>query len=119
MYMKETNQNTAGEMLPGADHEYQFESAEMRDLYEKYKVKPDVLTADDIMRMVPKLASHPRLVNWLVHAFALDKVNALHAHNCHTPGRLSCAVCSTTSTSLWRWRTPLFTRISPQGRSLP
>ena len=86
MYMKETNQNTAGEMLPGADHEYQFESAEMRDLYEKYTVKPDVLTADDIMRMVPKLASHPRLVNWLVHAFALDKVNALHAHNCHTPG---------------------------------
>ena len=37
MYMKETNQNTAGEMLPGAADEYQFESAEMRDLYENIR----------------------------------------------------------------------------------
>lgn len=86
MYMKESDQNPAVEAQPGIAGDYPFKSREFRELYEKYKVKPDVLSADDIMRMVPRLASHPKLVNWLVHAFALDQVNALHAHNCHTPG---------------------------------
>ena len=84
--MKETDQTPQVETQQQLGEEYPFQSSEFRDLYEKYKVKPDVLSADDIMRMVPRLASHPKLVNWLVHAFALDKVNALHAHNCHTPG---------------------------------
>ncbi len=66
--------------------EYPFQSEEFRELYKKYKVRPDVLSADDIMRLVPALSKHPRLVNALVKFFALDKVNALHAHNCHTPG---------------------------------
>lgn len=86
MYMKESDQNPAVETQPGVAGDYPFKTPEFRELYEKYKVRPDVLSADDIMRMVPRLASHPRLVNWLVHAFALDQVNALHAHNCHTPG---------------------------------
>jgi len=46
----------------------------------------DVLNAGDIMRMVPRLASHPRLVNGLIKFLSLDKVNAIHAHNVSHPG---------------------------------
>ena len=36
--------------------------------------------------MVPKLAGHRRLVERLLHWLSVDKVNAVHAHNCETPG---------------------------------
>lgn len=48
--------------------------------------RQDVLNADDIMRMVPKLASHPGLVNGMIRFLSLDKVNDLHAHNIQHPG---------------------------------
>lgn len=65
---------------------YPFKNEKYREMYKKYNVHPDVLNADDIMRMVPKLAKHPKLVNGLLKFFGLDKVNRIHAHNCHTPG---------------------------------
>lgn len=49
-------------------------------------VRADVLNTDDIIEMVPRLKSHRKLVDKLVHVFALDKVNAIHRHNCLTPG---------------------------------
>jgi putative hemolysin len=49
-------------------------------------LKRTVLDADDIMRMVPKLQGHRRLVEGLIHLIELDKVNAIHDHNCDTPG---------------------------------
>lgn len=49
-------------------------------------LKPTVLDAEDIGKMVPFLGRHPRLTNWLIHFLSLDKVNALHAHNCHKKG---------------------------------
>lgn len=49
-------------------------------------VRPDVLTADDLMEMVPLLASHPKVTNFLVHAVKLDEINRVHAMTCDTPG---------------------------------
>lgn len=48
--------------------------------------KTTVLDADDVIAMVPKLAGHRRLVERLLHWLSVDKVNAVHAHNCETPG---------------------------------
>lgn len=50
------------------------------------QIKPDVLNFDDIAAMVPALAGHRKLVEWAMHAVAMDKVNDLHRHNCDTPG---------------------------------
>lgn len=51
-----------------------------------YEIRPDVLNYDDIRAMVPKLDGHPKLVNWLLHFLSVDKVNAVHAKCCDTPG---------------------------------
>ena len=49
-------------------------------------IKPDELNLDDIAKMAPKLAKHPKLVNKLLHWLRIDGVNKLHRDNCHTPG---------------------------------
>ena len=54
--------------------------------YADYEVRPDVLNYDDIRQMVPKLDGHPKLVDWLLHFLAVDKVNRVHAACCDTPG---------------------------------
>ncbi len=46
------------------------------------KIKPSVLDFNDIAAMLPKLAAHPRLVKWLLHALSVDKVNDIHSRNC-------------------------------------
>ena len=46
------------------------------------KIKPSVLDFNDIAAMSPKLAAHPRLVKWLLHALSVDKVNDIHSRNC-------------------------------------
>lgn len=48
--------------------------------------KTAVLDVDDVVAMVPKLAGHRKLVGRLLHWLSVDKVNAVHARNCHTPG---------------------------------
>lgn len=53
---------------------------------EKYEVRPEVLTTDDVIRMVPKLAGHRRLVSTLLHWVGVDRVNEIHARYCDTPG---------------------------------
>lgn len=58
----------------------------MEDEIKQCDIKPDVLNFDDIAKMAPKLAKHPKLVNWLLHALRIDGVNKLHRDNCHTPG---------------------------------
>lgn len=50
------------------------------------KINPDVLTAADIMEMVPKLAKHPKLVKRLIHWVKLDRVNDFHRQTYDTPG---------------------------------
>ncbi len=49
-------------------------------------IRPDVLNYDDIRALVPKLDGHPKLVNALLHWLQVDKVNAVHAKCCDTPG---------------------------------
>ncbi len=50
------------------------------------EIRPDVLNYDDIRKMVPALDGHEKLVNRLLHFLSVDKVNAVHARNCDTPG---------------------------------
>lgn len=52
----------------------------------QYDIRPDVLNYDDIRQLVPRLDGHEKLVNWLLHFLSVDKVNAVHARNCDTPG---------------------------------
>ena len=56
------------------------------DNKENYNIRPDVLNYDDIRALAPALDGHPKLVNWLLHALSVDKVNAVHAKCCDTPG---------------------------------
>lgn len=53
---------------------------------EEYEIRPDVLNADDIIEMAPKLANHRNLVERLMKWLSIDKVNWIHGHNCATPG---------------------------------
>lgn len=56
------------------------------DNKENYDIRPDVLNYDDIRALAPALDGHPKLVNWLLYALSVDKVNAVHAKCCDTPG---------------------------------
>ncbi|MDE6278948.1 MAG: lysophospholipid acyltransferase family protein [Paramuribaculum sp.] len=49
-------------------------------------IKPNVLDYNDVSTMVPRLKGHEKLVNFFLKLFSIDKVNALHRHNCATPG---------------------------------
>lgn len=57
-----------------------------QELVERYGVKPDVLSQEQIQQMVPFLRNKPRLTRRLMHLMALDRVNATHAHSHTTPG---------------------------------
>ena len=48
--------------------------------------RPGVMYPDDVVKMVPKLAGHEKLVKKLFHWLELDTVNNVHAHSCHMPG---------------------------------
>ncbi len=50
------------------------------------EIRPDVLNYDDLRKLVPKLDGHEKLVNRLLHFLSVDKVNAVHAKCCDTPG---------------------------------
>lgn len=61
-------------------------SDNINDSQKEVTQKPTVLDAEDIGKMVPFLGRHPRLLNGLMKFLWMDKVNALHANNCKTPG---------------------------------
>ncbi len=50
------------------------------------EIRPDVLNYDDLRKLVPKLDGHEKLVNRLLHFLSVDKVNAVLAKCCDTPG---------------------------------
>ncbi len=58
----------------------------MADNNENAKVKRSVLDVDDVVEMVPRLKGHEKLVNRVLHWLSVDKVNAVHAKYCDTPG---------------------------------
>ena len=50
------------------------------------QIRPDVLNYDDIRKIAPALDGHEKLVNSLLHFFAVDEVNRVHGTYCDTPG---------------------------------
>lgn len=67
----EENKNTAPEVLKDK---------------ETIKVRPEVITFEDVVKAAPALASHPRLVNFVFKLLAIDKVNYVHGKYCETTG---------------------------------
>lgn len=49
-------------------------------------VRPEVLTADDILEMIPKLKGHRGLVNRLIKWLKIDQINEVHRIACAEPG---------------------------------
>lgn len=49
-------------------------------------VKRTVLDKDDIFKMVPRLAKHPKLVDWAMRWLYVDHVNDIHDRLFDTPG---------------------------------
>lgn len=50
------------------------------------EVRPDVINRDDVMKAVPALAKHPKLVDWALKFIAMDKVNYVHGKFTHRLG---------------------------------
>lgn len=53
---------------------------------QQLEVKPAVLDYDDIRKMIPFFDGKEKLCRWCMKLLAMDKVNKIHADNCHTPG---------------------------------
>lgn len=54
--------------------------------YPGLKVRPEVITFEDVVSVVPKLKKHPKLVKYLMHLLQIDEVNRVHSAWCKTPG---------------------------------
>lgn len=54
-------------------------------------IKPNVLDYEDIIAVAPQLKGRQKLIQRLFKFLAIDKVNWIHSHNCHTPGPQFCA----------------------------
>ncbi len=50
------------------------------------QIRPEVLSYDDVVSMVPAAAKHPKLLRWLFRMLAIDKVNRTHSNLMDTPG---------------------------------
>ncbi|MBD5315775.1 MAG: hypothetical protein HDS08_06450 [Bacteroides sp.] len=59
-------------------------------LVKQYDVRPDVMTVDDIVADVPRLAKLRPLLKGLFSMLSLNKVNAIHARHASTPGVAFC-----------------------------
>ncbi len=56
------------------------------DTFPGIEVRPDVININDVADIVPRFASYPRLVKWLMHLFQIDEVNRIHSTWCKDPG---------------------------------
>lgn len=54
--------------------------------YPGLKVRPEVITFEDVVSVAPKLKKHPKLVKYLMHLLQIDEVNRVHSAWCKTPG---------------------------------
>lgn len=50
------------------------------------KVRPEVITFEDVAKAAPFLGKHPKLVDWLFRFLAIDKVNHVHGKYSETLG---------------------------------
>lgn len=53
---------------------------------EENKVRPEVLTYDDVRKMMPALEGHEKLVNGVFHFLMIDRVNEVHSRWSYDPG---------------------------------
>ena len=53
---------------------------------EKYEIRADVLSAEDITGFIPTLKKHPGFLKRVMKFFAIDKVNWLHSRSCFKEG---------------------------------
>ena len=53
---------------------------------EEYKVRPEVITHEDVISVVPKLKGHDKLIDALFRFLIIDKVNDVHSRWCHNTG---------------------------------
>ena len=51
-----------------------------------YDIRPEVLTYEDVVKMIPSLKGHRKLVNAVFKFLSIDKVNAVHSRYHKTPG---------------------------------
>ncbi|MDE6299403.1 MAG: lysophospholipid acyltransferase family protein [Muribaculaceae bacterium] len=49
-------------------------------------IRPEVMTYEDIVKAVPALEGHRKLVDALLHFVGIDEVNRIHSTYCDTPG---------------------------------
>lgn len=49
-------------------------------------VRPEVMTVDDIVAKVPRLANHRKFVKWAFHVLRIDEVNRVHGRWSAHPG---------------------------------
>ncbi len=57
-------------------------------VYSTEGVRPDVLNAEDVVEMVPKLKGKEKMITRLLNWLSVDKVNNIHSSYCDTPGPL-------------------------------
>lgn len=55
-------------------------------LQESDDVRPDVINADDLIEMVPRLRGHRKMVNKILHWLKMDEVNRVHGRWCYSRG---------------------------------
>ena len=53
---------------------------------QNYDIRPEVLTYEDVVKMVPALKGHRKLVDAVFKFLSIDKVNAVHSRHYMTPG---------------------------------
>lgn len=56
------------------------------DEYPDIEVRPEVITPNDVAKVVPTSVKFPWLVKWLMHLFQIDEVNRVHSRWSTTPG---------------------------------
>lgn len=44
----------------------------------EFVARPDVINFEDVCQAMPSMSKHPKLVNWVLHFLAIDKVNSVH-----------------------------------------
>ncbi len=52
----------------------------------KYDVRPEVMTVEDVQKLIPQTANRPGLARKLIRWIRMDEMNRVHSLSCSTPG---------------------------------
>ncbi len=52
----------------------------------KYDVRPEVMTVEDVQKLIPQTANRPGLARMLIRWIRMDEMNRVHSLSCSTPG---------------------------------